>query len=754
MRKSLLCAAALIMTVSLALLTGCEGVFTGEPTQNLPPEIWLSSGPVEGDTTGYQIRFYWSGWDPDGEIAFFEFCVVAGDPIGFSYADTTGLDKWMRTQAHDSLFRVSADENPRPWKPDGSYTLYDKTHTFFIRAVDLQGMRSEPAYRSFTAWTLAPIVRIDRPPTRSPHSYTYSSVITFAWTGIDPIDSPSNVQDPVAIKYLNVRVQQIIDDNPNEPVPFNVVKHMNEKTEYYEQFWTPWIPYRAQGDSGRVATIEVETLGQHVFALQALDDAGAVTATFDRNRNVRIYNASQATGPQLTVTEPLLGSYRFVGPMGNYVLKDLPPGVALNFRWKATADHYGGEIRSYRYGWDIQQLDDPSGWDVIASPFITSASPKTYYSGVHRLLVEVVDNGRRITYGKFEVNIVPFSMERNLLWVDDYPLGAPSPSMMIPSEAMHDSFWINICRRAVDFRSERDVFDVAANNAVIPDIRLIGQYSNIIWTYSPADQRGWRKVIEFTPESQAGGQTVTLNYLSLFLARGGRLLTAGQADRRAGLADAFNYSARLPAAFRLDMAGYNTADTSGVNSMPYRDYCVSVVDKIEGQFHISPEYPTGVLGRDRRRDAMRWLYKEDTDATPGAIERYPTFPDRLELSPLVTCTTCWYRDYQAAGNPFTLLEVYDPQYWMDFKFLSSRRCYHPMYRMRTRNTGSPLDHQTVALIVTRYRERFENEIEQGVPLDFTPANSFHFGFPLWYFNHEDVHTIMEAIFSEWGILKD
>lgn len=751
MRRLLLSATTILFAGTLALLGGCsEGVFTGTPETNRAPEIWLSSGPVEGDTTGYQVHFYWSGWDPDGEIDYFEFVVVEGDPIGFSPADTAGLDKWTRTTVHDSTFRVPADANPRPWEVNELYTRYDRTHTFFIRAVDLEGKRSPPADRSFTAWTLAPTVQIERPVgvTR-----TYSTVITFGWTASDPIDSPSNTQDPDSIRYL---WSQVINKEGIYDPSFMFIEDMNENPEDYEHLWGPWIFYRAPGDSGRETIIgddEILELNKsHVFVLQAKDDAGAVTAVFRRERNARQFGVSFKTGPLLTVSEPFLGSFQFLGPNMNYVTKDLPPGVELNFRWRATAEDYGGEIRSFRYGWDIQQLDDPSQWAVSASPFITTAAPQTFFSGVHRFLVEVVDNGQRITYGKVEITVVPFSMERNLLWVDDYKLGAPIPNKMEPGEAEHDTFWVNICRRAREFYADRDVYDVSSANATPPDIRRIGQYANIIWTYNPAITTAWRRIIVFTPESQVGqSATLTVNYIALFLAKGGHVLTCGRADRAGGLYDAFNTPPLLPASFKFDMAEYDGDDTSGVNSLPYRDYCVSVVDKVSGQFHIGEDLPSGIL-RSLSRDAMSYLIKETTDADPGAIARYPNFPARLNLDPEVTCPTCYFRP---PSGLFTYVEAYDPQYWLDFKLIpSSLSCFHPMYRMRTMSTLSGLDFQTVALIITRYREKFERDIAEGRPVDVLPANSFHFGFPLWFFERNKINTIMNEIFIEWQILED
>ncbi len=740
------------LLAAAAMLAGCtDGVYTGDRDENEAPEIWLSSGPVEGDTTGYQVHFYWSGWDPDGEIDYFEFVVAEGDPIGFNPADTTGIDSWTTTSVHDSVFRVPADDNPRPWEENPLYTKYDKTHTFFVRAVDKEGKRSKAADRSFTAWTLAPTIQIDRP---IGITRTYSTVITFGWTASDPIDSPQNSQDPDSIRYL---WSQVVNKEGIYDPTFNIILDLNLNPEDYESLWSPWIWYRADGDSGKETMLgddEILELNRsHIFALMAKDDAGAVTSVFQKDRNVRQFLVSFKSGPLLTVSETYLGSNRFLGTDMNYVQSDLPPGVPLNFWWIATAEEYGGEIRSYRYGWDIQQLDDPSQWAVAASPFIKTAESKTFYSGVHRFLVEVVDNGQKITYGKVEITIIPFSMERSILWVDDYPLGGHIPSMTDPSEAVHDTFWVDICSNAYDFRPDRDVYDVSSQNARPPEMRQIGQYSNIIWTYSSSIMTAWKQIIPFVPESMIGtGTQLTVNYLALFLAKGGHLLTSGRADRPGGgLVDAFPQPPLLPASFKFDMAGTTSEDTSGVNSMPYKDYCVSVVDKVSGTFHSGEDMAPNV-NRSLTRDALSLMIKEADDGGDDGIGDYPGFPDTLLLDDQVSCPTCFFNP-QVRG--FTYVEVYDPEYWLNFKLIpSSLNCYNAMYRMKSRSTNSPLDGQAIGLIITKYRKSFEADIENGVPVDILPADSFHFGFPLWFFEHDKVYQIMNEIFAEWQILDE
>ena len=84
-------------------------------------------------------------------------------------------------------------------------------------------------------------------------------------------------------------------------------------------------------------------------------------------------------------------------------------------------------------------------------------------------LSETVDNAGTRTLGQIEINIVPFTMERNLLWVDDYfSTDFNQVLWAVPTETQHDTFWVNICRSATGFNEERDVYDVAGMNMAAP----------------------------------------------------------------------------------------------------------------------------------------------------------------------------------------------------------------------------------------------------------------------------------------------
>jgi hypothetical protein len=740
---------------ALVLLLGCENTLIGERGGNLPPEVWLSSGPVEGDTTGYQVHFYWGGWDPDGEVRAYEFVVAAGNPFGFNPEDTTGIDKWMRTTSHDSVFRVSANDTFRNVTIGNTlYTRYDKTHTFFLRAVDMQGKRSIPVYRSFTAWTLAPFIIIDRP--RAPATTTTQSlsrIITFGWTGRDPIDSPDNVQDPDSVRWLYSLVlnpQGVYDPT------FDIVQHLNARPERYESKWGPWVWYRAPGDSGRITILGddevLEMNRSHIFAVQAKDEAGAVTGIFDRRSNVRQFIVSQAAGPLLSIFEPFLGGFRFLGTSLRAEKRDLPPGVTLKFRWEADASSYGGQVVCYQYGWDVSDLNNPDDWDSDCSPFVRGCS-ETWYSGVHTLFVRVVDNAGTETLGQIEINVVPFRMDRNLLWVDDFPSSNfTQTDYAIPTETEHDNLWLGFCNRAIGFDPTRDVYDAYYNyNSRPPLISLIGRYKNIIWTYSSAPENGaWDDVIKFIPESQIGtGSQVTVNYLSLFLAKGGHLLTEGNSERVGGLAAGLLPIAQVfPMSLKCEITGNTTGcegDTSGVNSYAYKDYCVSMLDKIVGGLRTEQDMPTR---RVRNYDCMIRATRT-TDAYHDSI---PGFPAQLDLWSEVTAAGRFF-DFNAPDprpGGFTLVEIYDPKYWMDRNFTRSQPCFHPIYRMRSKNTLSALNNTAISLFVTKY-ENIEPDVESGLRV---AAPSFHFGFELWYFNRSQINDIINTIFREWQILAE
>ena len=738
--------------ISIFMILSCsEEGFVGKKTNNKLPEVWLSSGPVEGDTTSYKVHFYWGGWDPDGEIDHFEFVIVDGNPFGFKEADTTGHDKWHCTTSYDSVINVSADRYVADTTfGKRKYSYYDRTHTFFIRAVDRFGACSVPAYRSFTAWTIAPYVDINKPQRGNTVDQVLNVVVTFGWEGRDPIDGTFNVQEPESVRYLYT---PIIDTTGAYNYAFNIVKDLNENPMRYEDLWSKWVYYRAPNDSGRETTLgddEVLELNKsYIFAVQAKDEAGAVTSIFDYGSNVRRFITS-INHPTLKISEPYLGTHIFVGLTMKPVLFKFASGVPLNFSWQGDASSYAGAISGYSYGWDVGDLGNPDDWIVYRNPYVKTAPEKRFYSGVHTFFVEAVDNSGMATIGQIEITIVPLSMNRNLLWIDDYySTDFTQKLWATPTESQHDQFWLSLCSKAADFEPEQDVYDCDEHNLRMPDITLISRYKNIIWTYSSdKDVTVWPDMIKFTPESMVEqGTKISLNLLSIFINKGGHLLTLGDSRGTSGLVAAVPVSIAFPMNLKCEMTGNRQGcdvDTSGVNSMPYRDYCVSVIDKVSGVFRRDEGMPR----RYMKLDVMKYAYLDRNDTINKMTMG---MPDRLLLSEDVTKTGRFY-DPNSSWGPggLDLVEVYDPEYWMDAAYINSQSCFHPMYRMKTRSTLSPIDDAAAAIWVTKY----DDVVPDGISGVNVAAPSAHFGFPLWYFKKSTVDSIIDVIFDKWGILKE
>jgi len=741
---------ACALSVTAFLLSACtDDVYFGTDFENKPPTIELIHGPVEGDKTVYQVHFYWMGHDMDGKIECYEYVFVAGDPIGFDPADTTGLDKWTQTKLTDIGFKVSADEmDTTVTIKYNKYARYCKTHTFFIRAVDNGGMRSEVEYRSFTAFTLAPHIFITEPPPEPTVDTQFlTPIIVFKWDGKDPIDSPWNYQAVDSVRYMFMKYQA------------NIMDHLNMYPEMFEDKWSPWFAYAAPTDSGKGTVLGddeiIEFNRTYVFIVQAKDEAGAISAIFDEKTNVRRFMIKEPTGPLLEIREPFLGLYTFVGSHMNPLSLYVPSGFPLNFRWLGDASEYGAIVSTYCYGWDITDLSDPSQWEVDPNPYNLVAPQRRFFSGVHSLFIEAVDNIGVVTLAKIEITVVPITMERDLFLVDDF-MSDDFPQIIYatPTETQHDEFWLDICMRVKSFDPDNDIYDTADHNYEPPDIQKLWRYKNVIWTYGAArwDFNAWMKTIKFVPEGELGGfgTKYTYNMMTYYMSLGGHVWTCGMGDRYGGLAAClpskqWQWKAEIgilvfPLYLKCEITtgpSSGCPDTIGVKSMAYRDYCVTVLDKVTGVFRWD------VLSlRKIEFDALRYAVRDDGDALTGA---HPGLPKELHLWEEVTKPG---RFFDPFVRGFHYVEIYDPNYWMQGQGFHSRQCFHPMYRMKPRSTQSVVNNATIAFWTTTHADVIPNAPNT------IAAPSVQFGIPLWYFDHDEVRAIADEIFTEWKLPID
>ena len=548
-------------------------------------------------------------------------------------------------------------------------------------------------------------------------------------------------------RYTRYFYSEIIDTLGNYNPGFDMLGYLNENPLRYGDLWSGWTRFDAPDGSGRMTVIgddEELAIGRyHIFAVQSKDDRDSITTQFDRQTNVRIFGVTTTIGPALFIYQPILKGMIFFGTLMNPLERDYPSGAPLSFHWEAYAGDYGGEVIGYRYGWDIPELES---WDAPFDPDCTTSMEVSFYAGIHTLFVEALDQAGKVTRGRVEITIVPIPMERSLLWVDDFPSADfTQVNWAIPTETQHDEFWLDICSRAGGFDPSQDAYDTKSNRLKPPSLERLGRYKNIIWTYSSADCT-WEELILFVPEEIAPSSNAVINYLPLFLSLGGHAWTLGRSDRGGGLAASLQALAQIfPMSLECELWGNSSEcdeHRGGAQSMPYRDYCVTMLDKIQATFRTDDAMPLRWL---YHYDVMTHAYRDDLDNRTGSR---PDLPERLELWEEITAPGRYFDpDSSATLGGFTYVEIYDPAYWMNHKNAYPQPCFHPIFRMKAKNEESVLNDCAIALWITRY-EDIVPDVSAGTAV---AAPSFHFGFPLWFFARSQVDSIVQVVFDEWGI---
>ncbi len=173
-----------ISLLSVLLLTGCRKGSELELETNLAPNTRLASAPGPFSQANYRVHLYWEGTDPDGYIVAYYFAwddTVPGPGAANSI--------WTWTTKTDSAFKAVIEGDTE--------TMF---HTFYVRAVDNEGMLDpSPARVFFEAETQGGVVdslyRLHGPEDPGdPLTYNpgYKDTVLmgtpceFVWSGYDP----------------------------------------------------------------------------------------------------------------------------------------------------------------------------------------------------------------------------------------------------------------------------------------------------------------------------------------------------------------------------------------------------------------------------------------------------------------------------------------------------------------------------------------------------------------------------------------
>jgi len=416
-RNVLLCALVLSLP-ALLLLSGCGKNGEKPPVPNTKPHVKVSGGPPQGGTASYSIPIYWFGWDDDGVVDHFLYAID----------DTTS---WIETRFFQGSFLFTADSVR-------SGENFGKWHTFWIKAVDNEGIQSYPDYLTFDARTIAPRTTIISPSCdpegailcQGPRPVGVS--VKMVWEGED-LDSRDPRKVPVAYQWRLFNLtkaglsQGCIDENTCADM-LNAEPYTPDSTSFWSEPTTQ--------TEHRFTNLQAGSFW--LFGVRAIDEAGAVEPYLHMWGNTTYFKTMPGYGrPTLTICEGAsCHEYPSDGPVWK---REAPVNKQLMFSWTGDASLYGGTITGYTYGVDIEDLNDPSEWEGWSAE-IRSASVIFHEPGVHYFYVKVRDYADEETIGIVELDIIQFLFDRSLLLVDDY-------FDLVPTDLVHDTYVQNVFAR-------------------------------------------------------------------------------------------------------------------------------------------------------------------------------------------------------------------------------------------------------------------------------------------------------------------
>lgn len=407
---------ALLLCLLALLPLGC-GSEDDVRVGNIRPHVRLTGGIVPQDTVSYTAELFWNGWDDDGVIDHYEYAIDIPAqftraeiddprPVGIAWRDTTVFRAsfLFRVTRPDSVIGSDGRQVPRGrWIGE---------HTFYVRAIDNEGDTSPAADLTFNATTISPKTTITLPRVVAGGNgiLLVGRQVTISWDGVDP-DSPNPRPKPVYYEWKLIPVISLI--NATDP---NYIVNESPGPDY------PWV--RVGGDTTTVR-LSLNPPKNYVFAVRAVDEAGAKEDHYDFPRNALRLQSSGAPfvgRPTLICRERTLGTNTFPRD-GDVVDYEVPSGRTLRWDFSSDAQSYGGVIQGYNWGVDVADVDaeGPSsgfhGWSLL--PY-TTEPVRFDRPGTHVVTIKCRDTGGGVTVANYRLRVIDFALDREILYVDDF----------------------------------------------------------------------------------------------------------------------------------------------------------------------------------------------------------------------------------------------------------------------------------------------------------------------------------------------
>ncbi len=375
---------------------------------NQPPTVTLTSGPADTSSVplAWVVDMAWIGSDPDGRIDHYEYAI---DPPTVSQARRALAEtSWVHTTEQGGRIEFRA-ATPDERGPGSTATEF---HRFALRAVDDRGGVSPMVVRSFYARTIAPDVTILSPAPSALVPAVVGLPMRIHWAGEDPDGNGTHAPASYRVLLLRRTLETLVFlSDPDSLIRLAMATD-----------WQGWRRIRGDTTELVIQPDQLPVQSSALFAVVAVDEAGAATTYADLTRNVLQFENQFAAdvAPRIHIYSPF---FDFTYDIGGYSLDplrwipvELPANTATTFHWDGVAS--AGRVLS-RSRWRVNgNVGEEPGWSTWGPPALSATLPPLD-PGRQFLYIEMEDDLGGKSLAIVAADVLALSPSRELLIVDD-----------------------------------------------------------------------------------------------------------------------------------------------------------------------------------------------------------------------------------------------------------------------------------------------------------------------------------------------
>ena len=718
---------AALVSMVLVLFAGCDEDM-GLLIPNNPPDVRLTAFPPDSGTAGYDVEFYWEGWDSDGEVDYFIYAIDPPDMY------SSGDSVWTRTDANwgSFVFEASDFDTLYHWRDP---QIAKSWHLFVIKAVDDMGAISEPDYVAFNATTIAPRTQITAPPpVGGIQEYrggpqVVGLRVTFRWDG-DDIDGLFT-EVPVGYYFKATDVTKVTN------WASLAAKVWDDTTEWIER-----------GAEDRKVVLDLDDGHAYAIAVRAIDEAGAVEPLLLFNGNMLWVGAHvRDSFPELTVHSTALGQRTWRGWAVDTETYEVPLGSILELTIDWNADWYGGLVTGFCHGWDMQDLEsketDPNGKGAWTpwSTYRTTIPAEFTEERDYFLHVRCRDDGGGMTLATIRFHVIPLEPTKNLCYIDDW---RRYPRDTRDGEALDDNVWQAMLE---GYNYGEDWNDVSWDEWEVPwaeyapSLEFLSQFRVVVWSLNDNRSTALNQQSAWYSMNRVNNRNVLASYMTGRVRSGerGKVWAFGRGLVESSLLADLGLLCEYPYAVDDDMS---FDPDCGIR----RHSFAAEFMHITGEFDESDETSGGTRISLFSNWADRAIHVFVDTAGPAipkhlytrppAAELYPNLPPKLPRHPNWLSRSMGY---------FEVLEYPRPDQEHQYLFYDpvseQMTGLIPLYRVHSNNPSSGAHNKYCGF---RY-----------IPSEPTdPGEIVYFLFPLFPLNESQVRATAKVVLSDWFGLPD